>query len=217
MPTVCALNGGAKNGVQCFKSTIHGLVAIPNSNRSLKLTQFTPPSGNTSLYSVSQVLFSPDGSKLVVSVKGLITSSSTASGYLAIWDVYPDGSLSQHYSSFFPPTQASQMPFGTTFLHGKEGYVVTDDIHGGLVYDFSKGYSLPPVVKSFVIPGQKATCWISYSTKSNTYFLTDAGTGIINEYLIDDSTLDATLVNPHKFPPNVVLLDNVIGAFGNDQ
>jgi hypothetical protein len=201
--------------VQCFKSTNRGLVAIPNSNRPLNLTQFTPPTANTSLYSVSQVLFSPDGSKLVVAVRGLFTSSSNAAGYLAIWDVNPDGSLSRNHASFFPPTQASQMPFGTTYLHGKEGYVVTDPSQGGLIYDFSKGYSSPPVVKNFVIPGQSATCWISYSSKSNTYFLTDAFTGIINEYSIDASTLEATLVVPHNLYPGI--LDSVIGAFGNDQ
>ncbi|KAI0664334.1 hypothetical protein C8Q70DRAFT_1049831 [Cubamyces menziesii] len=90
---LCALNGGAINGVNCFSIDKKlGLVPVPNSLRYLGYNQTTPANGPPG--SLSQIIFSEDGSKLLASYKG----TATAPGYLVSWDVQKDGSLSAQHS-----------------------------------------------------------------------------------------------------------------------
>lgn len=213
---VCVLNAGTRNGVQCFRSTSKGLVAINNSNRSLNITgESTPPANGDATNSVSTVLFSPNGSKLVADVKGL---GDGTPGFLAVWSVNGDGSLSEHFTSFPAQNHPGSQNFGMTHLNGKEGYVMADSSQGGLVYDFSRGYNLNTyTTENLVTPGQQVTCWASYASKSNTYFFTDAVGDILTEYSINDSTLKATIVASHALPAGVAPLDSAVATFGNNQ
>jgi len=212
---VCTLNGGRRAGIQCFRATANGLVQIANSNRAVQLSQTTPPGSGSSSFGASTILFSPDGSKLVIDVKGL--SQSGVPGYLAVWNVNSDGSLSQNHQTFPAPTHAGQQNFGMTYLHGKEGYVLADGSQGGLVYDFSKGYGPQATAKNIMIPGIVITCWASYASKSNTYFITDAGTNIISELSIDNASLNTTLVHQYHLPQAAAPLDSAVGNLGNNQ
>jgi hypothetical protein len=209
------LNAGKNNGVQCFKVTSKGLQKIANSNRPLRLNESTPPSGANSTGGVSTVLFTRDGSKLVVDVKGV--PDTNAPGYLAVWDVNSDGSLSQNHQSFPAPTRAGQLNFGMVYLNKKEGFVMADASQGGLVYDFSKGYNSRYQARNIKTPGQMITCWASYASKSDTYFFTDAGAAIISEYSINESTLNTTLVKQYQLPKSVAVLDTAVGTFGSKQ
>src|ERR1700742_277516 len=163
---VCTVNGGTKNGVQCFKPTSHGLVQIPNTNRALYFTETNPPTKSNTSYSVSTILFSPDGSKLVVDVKGLVDTN--APGLLTVWEVNGDGSLSQNHQSFPAQTNGGQQSFGMTHLDGKEGYVIADVAQGALIFDFSKGYAPTYKSKNVALPGFILPCWISYASKSDS-------------------------------------------------
>jgi hypothetical protein len=181
----------------------------------LGIPQTTPPTRNATLYSTSQILFSPDGSKLIADVKGL--AQQEVPGYLAVWDVMPDGSLSQQHQTFPAPSSTGQQNFGMTYLHDKEGFVVTDPSIGGIVYDFSKGYGPQAKAQNFALPGQEITCWISYSSKSNSYFMTDFGAQIVFEGQVDDTSLNMTVVNKFQMPLTYIITDNFVGALGNDQ
>jgi len=67
---VCALNGGAVNGINCYKPDPKlGLIEKPNTLRSLGIKQSTPPTGPPG--TASQILLSPDGKKVIASVKGV--------------------------------------------------------------------------------------------------------------------------------------------------
>ena len=202
--------------MQCFHATSTGLTPITDSNRLLHLPESKIPVMSTNVYSVSQVLFSPDGSKLLATVKGLPTNGD-APGFLAAWDVYSDGSLSQNHSTYYPPTRAGQNEWGFTYLFGSEGYVVADAVQGAVLYDFSKGYDPKNVVsKNLAIPGQMASCWISYSSKTQSYFFTDAIAQIIFEYTVD-ANLDATHVANHNFAQGLGIIDSAISTVGKNQ
>src|SRR6185437_15313057 len=134
---VCVLNGGMRNGVQCFKSTSQGLSPIPNSNRALNLAEINPPAFGGDAFGVSQAIFSQDESKLVVSVRG---SADGSPGFLAVWNVNKDGSLAESHDVFPAPTQAGQQNFGLTALQGTDGYVVADPSQGAVLYDLSGGF-----------------------------------------------------------------------------
>lgn len=109
---VCVVNGGKVNGVACYASNhTSGLSLLNNTVRSLDLNQTTPATGPAG--SVSDVLFSEDGKRLLVSVKGAppVQGSSILSslngglaltcgfrlGFIASWDVAADGSLSKDF------------------------------------------------------------------------------------------------------------------------
>jgi hypothetical protein len=213
--SVCVANGGAVNGVQCFKITSSGLRPIHNSNRIIGFPQTSPATQNTSLASMSTILFSADESKLVVDVKGLTDQKEP--GYLATWDVMYDGSLSKSYDTFPAPSSIGALPFGMTNLHGKDGYLVSDPTVGGIIYDFSKGYTKKDVrVKNVALPGQAITCWATYASKSNSYFMTDFGDQKIFEISIDNDSLDTTVHNVFQLPKNAsVNIDTVIGTLKN--
>jgi hypothetical protein len=212
---VCVLNGGENNGVQCFRPTSRGLVKIANSNRALNLPLSTPPVMSNTTFSVSTIQFSPDGSRLVVDVKGVVDSNIP--GFLAVWNVNPDGSLSQCSQSFPAPTHAGQQHFGMIHLQGKEGFILADASQGGLMYDFSNGYGPQATIKNIVVPGHQITCWASFSSKSNSYFITDAGTAIISELSIDIDTLNATMVKQYQLPRETVIVDTTVGTLGRNQ
>ncbi|KAF8197454.1 hypothetical protein BJ912DRAFT_1020787 [Pholiota molesta] len=97
--TVCALNGGAVNGVGCFKvDPKQGLVPIANTVRSLGLNQTTPATGPAG--SASHIIFSEDNSQLIASVKGVPHSpDSLPSSANAI-----AGQSATCWSSFSPKT-----------------------------------------------------------------------------------------------------------------
>ncbi|KZT33634.1 hypothetical protein SISSUDRAFT_1065978 [Sistotremastrum suecicum HHB10207 ss-3] len=219
---VCVANGGAVNGVQCFKAdNKQGLIEIQNTLRPLNIKQSTPPTGPAG--TVSHILFSEDGTKLFASVKGVPPTPGTSpshilqlsdpliqtnKGFIATWDVNPDGTLSPSFKSS-PPSKGGLLPFSMTVIPGKNSILNTDAGVGFSVFDFSKGDQ----ASSSVIPinGQKATCWSSFSTKTGTFFLTDIGTSTVSEVQVDGN-LKGSIVKQYPLAPNSATIDNEVAT-----
>lgn len=105
---------------------------MANTNRSLKLNQTTPATGPAG--SASHVIFTEDGSQLVASVKGVPPTP----GFLAVWDVAEDGSLSTDFKSMAPAT-GGLLPFSMTVIPGKNAILATDAGIGFDIFDFGTG------------------------------------------------------------------------------
>ncbi|KAL0573677.1 hypothetical protein V5O48_008274 [Marasmius crinis-equi] len=190
---LCALNGGKANGVSCFKvDKVEGLVPAPETIRSLNLNQTTPASGPPN--SVSQVIFSEDNKQLVASVKGVPPTP----GFLAVWDVNQDGSLSKEFRSV-APAQGGVLPFSMNIIPGKKAIFATDPAIGYDIFDFDvqtlKGTNITSAGRSSAnaVDGQMANCWSSYSPKTGNFYLTDAGNSRVTEVKVDDN-LTGTVV-----------------------
>ena len=155
---LCALNGGKVNGVSCFKiDRKKGLSSMPNTVRSLGLNQTTPATGPPG--TTSHVVFSEDGKQLIASVKGTPNMTATTPpipGFLAVWDVNPDNTLSPNFKQV-APGKGGLLPFSMTVIPGKNAILATDAGVGFDIFDFSQGVTNSS--KSSVVPikGQGAT------------------------------------------------------------
>ncbi|RDX50267.1 hypothetical protein OH76DRAFT_1455466 [Lentinus brumalis] len=193
---LCVLNGGAVNGVNCFKvDKKQGLVQLPNTLRYLGLNQTTPPNGPPG--SVSHITFTEDGSKLVASYKG-----NNGPGYLNVWDVQQDGSLS---------TQATQVPlasggmvaFSLTHIPGENAFLLTDPGVGFAIVDLS-GKKRD---SSVAVNGQMATCWSARSVTTGNYYTIDVGGNMIREVHIDGN-LKGGVVATYNLPAGTSPIDS---------
>lgn len=211
----CVLNGGQVSGVKyvfsqlslvlawrayttrpslfsCYKVDNElGLVALPNTLRPLGLNQTTPATGPAG--TASHIIFSEDGSKLIASVKGVPPTP----GFLAVWDVAADGSLSSNFDQV-APAKGGLLPFSMTVIPGMNAILSTDAGVGFDIYDLSTvkaNSNDTESSKNSVIPinGQMATCWSSFSEKTGNFYLTDIGTSIVTEVNVDKN-LKGTIV-----------------------
>ncbi|KAF9055745.1 hypothetical protein BJ165DRAFT_1521722 [Panaeolus papilionaceus] len=125
----CVLNGGAINGVNCYKTDkTLGLIAMPNTLRSLGLNQTTPATGPAG--TASHVIFNADESQLIASVKGVPPTP----GFLASWAISSDGSLSAEPVKSTP--KDGLLPFGMALVPNSNAVVVADAGVGLDVFDF---------------------------------------------------------------------------------
>ncbi|KAF7350178.1 hypothetical protein MVEN_01320600 [Mycena venus] len=165
---ICVVNGGKINGVSCYKvDTGEGLTPIRNTIRSLNLNQTTPATGPSN--TPSQIIFSPDEKRLIVSVKA---------GYLAIWEVNTDGSL----STDFQTVAGGILPFSLLYVPEKNAIIASDPGVGYDIFnlDTNETVSLP-------IPGQTLTCWSVYSKESGNFYMVDVGVSTITEVHVTGS------------------------------
>jgi hypothetical protein len=168
-------------------------VPIANTVRSLGLNQTTPATGPAG--SASHIIFSEDNSQLIASVKGVPPQP----GFLAVWDVAADGSLSADFTSVAPQS-GGLLPFSMTVIPGMNAILATDAGLGFDVFDFNavapaQGNATASGDRSSAnaIAGQAATCWSSFSPKTGNFFLTDIGTSTITEVNVD-ANLKGTIV-----------------------
>jgi len=209
---VCVLNGGSVNGVNCYTPDQKlGLIAMPNTLRSLGLNQTTPATGPAG--TTSHVVFSEDGTKLIASVKGVPPTP----GFLATWDIGSDGSLSAEPVKS-TPASGGLLPFSMTVIPGKNAILATDAGIGFDVFSFGGNSSTSSSATSTVVPitGQKATCWSSFSKKSGNFYLTDIGTSTITEVNVDQN-LKGTIVKQYPQAAGSATIDNDIAAIGNNN
>jgi hypothetical protein len=193
----------------CFSvDPVHGMKAR-DTFHSVGLNQTTPPSGPPN--TVSHVLFSPDGLKLRASVK----NPPSSSGFLAEWDVAPDGTLSSSFTKTSPPSGEGLSPFGMINLDvigAKDAALVADPGLGLTVYDFSKPTT---TFHPLTIPGQTATCWVEYSTASSSFWLSDVESNRIYEVSVNHKTLQPTLLNEFDLAdtnnPTDIAIGTVLG------
>ncbi|KAF7354651.1 hypothetical protein MSAN_01378700 [Mycena sanguinolenta] len=169
---VCVLNAGKVNGVSCYKFDHTGLTPIKNSIRSLGLNQTTPATGPPN--TPSQIIFSQDETQLIVSVKA---------GYLAVWDINSDGSLSTTYNT----VSGGVLPL-LAQPHSRE------ERPGCLGPWPVGGVSVP-------IPNQGASCWSVYSAESGNFYIIDVGISVITEVAVTNS-LNSSIVKQYNVVPD---------------
>ncbi|KAJ3097352.1 hypothetical protein HDU97_004930 [Phlyctochytrium planicorne] len=180
LKTACVLNAGQKDGVACFGVDENkGLRPLDKAVRKINIGQSTPPVGP--LGTASHVFFKPDGSALMVTVKGDPTIKKD--GFLGAFAVQ-NGKVSTKLIKSIP--DGSAVLFGSTFAGANSNTIVsTDAAFGAVTFDFDaktlsaasdakiqKGASV--ITK---VDGQKATCWSSFSAATGTVFATDIGRG----------------------------------------
>lgn len=228
---VCVLNGGQFNSVACFKPDSQlGLVSIDNSFRELGINQTagapTGPAGT-----VSHLLFNVDGSKLVASVKGVPPNP----GFLAVWDVAADGSLSEQFQAVTPPN-GGLLPFGmSNFPHGPMTLVVTDagigfdviDVQAALAQGGSGTTAITSLAASNVVAGgqssanevkgQTAVCWTAFSSVVGNFYMTDIGTNIVTEVNVDSSSLKPTIVKQYPLGDGIATIDDDVATIGGQD
>ncbi|KAI0730919.1 hypothetical protein C8Q76DRAFT_613520 [Earliella scabrosa] len=193
---LCVLNGGAVNGVNCYNvDDKRGLVQIPNTLRYLGFNQTTPANGPPG--SVSHIAFTEDNSKLVVSYKGM-----NGPGYLAVWDVQQDGSLSAQHSQK-ALASGGMVAFSLTHIPGENAFLLTDPGVGFDIVDFSAKNRQ----SSVAIDGQAATCWSTRSAKTGNYYTIDVGGNAIREVHVDGN-LKGNVVATYMLPANTSPLDS---------
>ncbi|KAF8635313.1 hypothetical protein AX17_003952 [Amanita inopinata Kibby_2008] len=183
----CALNGGRINGVSCFKLDLEkGLVPLPGMTRYLNINQTTPPVGPEG--SAGQVEFSEDEKYLLVIVKG----STPSSAYVAVWDVYPDGS----FSPTFRTISGGFLPWSITNIPGRNAFISADGLVGYDIYDLELLESDPGArATEYVIPKQIAICWSAYSRSTDNYYLAEFGTSSLIEIHVDENLKGSTVAN----------------------
>jgi hypothetical protein len=184
---LCALNGGQVNGVHCYGvDQKNGLQALDGTLRNLGLNQTTPANGPAG--STSHIIFSEDGKQLIVSIKG----TPPQPGFLAVWDVNEDNTLSPNFKQI-APGKGGLLPFSMTVIPGKNAILATDAGVGFDIFDMSGGAQNSS--KSSVVPivGQGATCWSSFSNKTGNFYLTDIKTSTVTEVNVDNN-LKGTIV-----------------------
>ncbi|KIK63077.1 hypothetical protein GYMLUDRAFT_72314 [Collybiopsis luxurians FD-317 M1] len=200
--TLCALNGGQVNGVSCFKvDQTKGLVSLSGTNRSLNLNQTTPANGPPG--TASHIIFSEDNTQLIASVKGVPPTP----GFLAVWNVASDGSLSPDFKSV-APAAGGLLPFSMTLIEGKNAILATDAGVGFDIFDFNSDSNASSVVP---IDGQSATCWSSFSSQTGNFYLTDIGTSMVTEVNVD-SNLKGSIVKQYAQGNNSGTIDNDIAS-----
>ncbi|EJD36585.1 hypothetical protein AURDEDRAFT_174363 [Auricularia subglabra TFB-10046 SS5] len=201
---VCVLNAGQTNGVSCYKSDLRrGLVPIPNTVRSLGLSLTTPPSSEDN--TPSQIVFADDGKRLFASVKG----SAAGPGFIAVWEVNDDGSLSEQFTKNAPQGGAS--PASLTFVRGADAILNTDLAAGGFsIFNFANGTAggqgqrLTAQSALTQIGGARHAAWSEFSDATRNYYISDLAVGELTEVQIDPATLQAQVVAQHPLPAGAI-------------
>ncbi|KAA1473379.1 hypothetical protein DENSPDRAFT_822744 [Dentipellis sp. KUC8613] len=204
--TLCVLNGGQNNGINCYRvDPFFGLVPKSNTKRSIGVPRTNPPSGPPG--SLSQIIFSEDDRHVVVSVKG-----NTTAGFLAVWDVYPGGSLSQEYTKVFPKA-GGMLPFSLTVVPGANALLGTDPAIGYETWDLADVQKAQNSSRTtaVAVPGQQAHCWSTYSYKTGNYYLVDAGANSVTELSLDNN-LKGTVVKQYPQQANSATLDPAVAS-----
>ena len=115
------------------------------------------------------------------------------SGFLAAWAISSDGSLSAELVKSAAPLGSFAFPISTTLIPGTNAILAADTGVGFDIFDFGTEHSLSASSSAFSIPGQEATCWSSFSSKSGNFYLTDPVTAIVTEVNVNRN-LQGTIV-----------------------
>jgi len=213
---LCVVNGGEKNGVQCYsflrdKSGGPYLVPLPHVSRSLGLTLTTPP---LAYPSVSDLIFTPDSSQLLVAVKENINTGSR--GFILSFHVeqgqignpvrnQPYGSVSPFGMIIVPGTGITSDPI----------LVYADNRGGGFGIAKLSGTGVLQASVTTIIPGQIDTCWTVFSPRSGHLFTTDTTANVVTESALDVNSLTAHIVNQYSI--HGAPLDAVVASLRNED
>jgi hypothetical protein len=202
---VCVASTGVLAGVSCGSFTPQGLGAM-DALRPFELGQTTPPLGPTN--TVSQVLFSHDGSQLFAMVKG--DPMANKPGFLATFPV-SDKKVSQQGERSTP--NGTAVLFGTALVPKKRDTLfVTDASFGAAVISVSNNGQTTVLGKG-VVEGQKATCWATVSPATDSAWVTDVLTNRLVEMSLTDASILGQPVDLSMSNSDPGLLD--LAAAGN--
>ncbi|KAJ7041495.1 hypothetical protein C8F04DRAFT_1300868, partial [Mycena alexandri] len=201
---LCVVNGGKINGTRKFANYCRscytfaasaGLTPLINTIRSLNLNQTTPPTGPAN--TPSQIIFSPDEKQLIVSVK---------SGYLAVWDINTDGSLSTNFQT----VTGGVLPFSLLCVPQKNAIIASDPGVGYDIFNIDTNTAV-----SFPIPGQTLTCWSVFSKESGNFYMVNVGVSTITEVDVTNS-LGSTIVKQYNLG-NDGPIDTAVATINNQD
>jgi 6-phosphogluconolactonase (cycloisomerase 2 family) len=161
-----ALGGGSLSG---YRIAGQHLAPIPGSHRALNLgttamSQFTATPG--------QVLFTPDGTRLLVTTK--------AANNIDVFAVQPDGRLSASPTTDSLP---GAVPFAAVFDQAGRIVLAEGGPNAIATFTLSHGGTLTQLdVKD---TGQMATCWVVRA--GQYYYTSNAGSGSLSGYSVSQS------------------------------
>ena len=123
---------------------------------------------------------------------------TSQSGFLAVWDVYEDYSLSRDFDRVALPS-GGNFPFSLTVVRGQNAYLATDPVMGfDILSNVSENsnssgqHNVGFYAKR--IPNQITTCWSAYSSLTENYYLVDLHGYRVAEVSIGEN-LESTVVN----------------------
>lgn len=167
--TACVVNGGAKNGVACFTvSTENGLVPVGGLRPLQRLLTSTPPSGPPD--SASEILFNPNSSALLVTIKGK-PGPPAVPGYIYAFAVH-NGQISS--DAIISSPSALIMDYSINFLGSETSALITDPTFGASIVNIASNLTVTETHHT-TIPNQGAVCWAAYSRHYGTVYVIDAG------------------------------------------
>jgi hypothetical protein len=193
---------------------VEGFLTLSDSWRSLNIQQVTPPTGP--LNTTSDIIFSEDQQNLVVAVKGDPTTQFP--GFLAVWTVGSDQSLSAIYSRVELPA-GSILPFSLTVIPGQNAIFGADAAVGTVVYDFVNGTTsaaASPRTATLAIQGQGTTCWSAYSNGTGNFYVSDDTSNLVSEVSVD-SSLAQRVVAQYATLPGAGALDLEVGSVNGKE
>ncbi|MBB6671881.1 lactonase family protein [Cohnella nanjingensis] len=158
------------NAANHFASNIAGfriedngrLTPIPGSAHSLSTINAQP----------AQVLFTPDGSKIVV--------SELTTGHLSVFHVNKKGTVTGPIIN----DSNGMGPFGARFL--SSGLLLVTEVASSALSSYSMSDNgLLQVISGSVLNGQKTACWVTTTRDERFAFTTNTLSGTISTYRID--------------------------------
>jgi 6-phosphogluconolactonase (cycloisomerase 2 family) len=172
------LNAGGAGSIAGFAITRGGLVPLPDSTRSLGLSNDRIPNFITA---PSQVGFSPDGGALIVPTK----LNNTI-------EVFP---VSNGRPAPQPVLNTSNGAVPFSFVFDRHGYLVVTEAGPGAVSTYTLHQDGTLAVRSGTVPdGGAAVCWI-VSARGFTY-VSNTGSSTVSAYRVDRSGLATLAVSP---------------------
>lgn len=121
-------------------------------------------------------------------------------GYLAVWDIAANGTLSQNFTKVYPkPGGAS--PFALTIIPGSNAIFAADTAIGYDIFDLSDVSTASTSNRSSAntTPGG-GNCWSAYSNKTGSYYLVAPGSDNVTEIKVN-SDLTSSAINVSPFLP----------------
>ena len=166
------LDAGLAGYVQGYRVEGGRLEAIAGSLHSLGLANSNPPGF---LQSPAQVGFTPDGRKLVITLKG------NNGGSVDVFGVSHDGQLSD------APTTTAVGGNAFAFAFDEAGrLVIVNAAFGNLSTYTINGDGSLSLVSAGASDGQKAACWVT-AARNDNFYAGNTGSGNLSQYTIEDN------------------------------
>ncbi|MFD7894950.1 lactonase family protein [Streptomyces sp. NPDC059743] len=162
---VYVLNARKGGSIQGYRLTEKGLHRVPAWHRELRLNTSTAPEF---LHTPGQIIFTPDGSRLVVSTK---------MGGNSI-EVFPLDRSGAPSARPVVSSKAGSAPFGLTF--DRRGRLVVADAGPNAVLTFRIENDSDVTLLDDILTGQQASCWVTRA--GNRFYVSNAGSNTVSGF-----------------------------------